>query len=66
MVYPPEAPSVSGDNDPNTNQERPRVDSLSQQLKARPPSFIGDTENPEINRSGSIGHAQAPSLTDPI
>ena len=58
-------PSAS---DPITSEERKRVDSLSQQssTRARAPSFIRDTQNPEINRSGSLVRARAPSFIDTI
>ena len=63
-----DVPSASGDNDPITTKERKRVDSLSQQssTRARASSFIQDTENPEMNRSGSLVRARAPSFIDNI
>ena len=65
-IHPQNVPSASGDNGLITSKERTRLDSLSQQSRAHAHSLIEDTENPEINRSGSLVRARAPSFIDPI
>ena len=50
--------------EPAAAQRRIRVESLSRQnkQKARPPSFISDSEAQRENRSGSFVHARPPSI----